>query len=320
MAIAVGFQINAYSMVGLSTVTKRDYKEVSRLYDDIIKISHQMQLTSPTVAADFIENYSLGCARAIVAYQYEHEREILKPKCIFPTDVGAVYDEKTARQLISKADIVILSLEETPLDAFIPEHRDPLTHVLDNYPFPRSIAGFRKDLHQDIYHQYKHVGTYKIFNRVVGLFESGRRLPAFIAVSSSGDSKNPARVLFDDSKNIWHSASPPEYPQIIQFRYDEPRMMTSLSLSPQIGGSDRAPSSFVLEGQESDGSWTQLLLIKGFKYAGDDSQSWQVKKYGSYTSFRLIIYANGGSPAFVTIRKLIPLFLDNKSLTGRRDR
>ena len=319
-AVAVMFQVKAYSMVGLSTVAKRDYVAVSKLYDDIIRVSHDMKLTTPAIATDFIENYVLGCAKAIVSYQYEREREILRPRCVFPADVGAVYDKKTALRQIWNADIIILSLEETALDAFKPEHRDPLTHVLENYPFPKSISTFRKDLHQEIIRQFKHVGTYKIFNRTIGLYESGRRLPTDVSVSSTNDSNYSPLALFDDSESIWHSVSPPVYPQIIQFRYEKPLVMTHISLLPQIGAVDRAPLSFVLQGKENGGSWAEMLSVKNAIYLDDRAKLWRITKADFFTNFRLIIYANGGPANFVTIRKLTPLFIGNNSSVSHADK
>lgn len=304
------FQLNAYSMVGLSTVAKKDYLEVAHLYDDITRLAKELGTDTPAIAFDFIENYTLGCGQALTAYRYEKEREILRPHCFFPSDVGAVYDYDHARNAMLSADLLVLSLEETSLEAWNPYTRDPLSHVFTTLPFSQSIEPFREQLHTDIQGQYKLVNTYQIFNRKIGLFRKLHPQPVSVYTASMGGPETPVTVLFSKEDGVvWHSASPPKFPITIEFSYTEANKINGLMLLPQIGNKKRAPSDFVLQGMSDEGGWVDVLTVKGAK-TDDEGTPMNYPIEGEfYKSFRLVIFSNGGAPDFVTLRKIVPLFI-----------
>ena len=76
-------------------------------------------------------------------------------------------------------------------------------------------------------------------------------------------------------------------------------------LMSQIGGEHRAPADFILQGQRADGSWTDLLTVTDAYYLDGGVATWQVDDAGAFSDYRLVITANGGSPHFVTIRRLV---------------
>ncbi|OGX03232.1 MAG: hypothetical protein A3G87_05350 [Omnitrophica bacterium RIFCSPLOWO2_12_FULL_50_11] len=303
------FQLNAYSMVGLSTVAKKHYLEVAHLYDDITHLTKELGTDTPGIASDFIENYTLGCGQALTAYRYEKEREILRPHCFFPSDVGAVYDYEHARNDMLSADILILSLEETPLETWNPYARDPLSQVFMTLPFSKSIEPFRERLHTDAQKRYKLVNTYQIFNRKVGLFRSGQPQPVSVHTTSMGGPRTPVTVLFSKEDGVWHSASPPKFPITIEFSYKEANKMSELMLLPQIGDKTRVPSDFVLQGMNGKGNWVDVLKVKGAKTDDKGTPINYSVDGGAYKSFRMVIFANGGSPSLVTLRKIVPSFV-----------
>lgn len=304
------FQLNAYSMLGLSTVAKKDYLEVAHLYDDITRLAKEMGTDTPAIASDFIENYTLGCGQALTAYRYEKEREILRPHCFFPSDVGAVYDYDHAHNAMLSADLLILSLEETSLEAWNPYTRDPLSHVFTTLPFSQSIEPFRKQLHTDIQEQYKLINTYHIFNRKIGLFRKWHPQPFSVHTASIGGPGTPGAVLFSNEDGVvWHSASPPKFPITIEFSYTEANKINELMLLPQIGEKTRAPSDFVFQGMSDNGNWVDLLKVKGAKTDDNGTPMNYPIKGGYYKSYRLVISSNGGSPDFITLRKIVPSFV-----------
>lgn len=299
------FQFSAYSMVGLSSVAKKDYLEVAHLYDDISNLAKELGTDTPAIGTDFIENYTLGCGQALTAYLYEKERRIFLPNCVISP--VRVYDYEHAQKAIFSAELLVISLEESPIEAWDPYARDPLSQALANYPFPQSIEPFRQRLHEEILMRYKLVNTYQIFNRKIGLFQTRQSRPVSVHTTSMSGASAPVTTLFSREEGIWHSASPPEYPIIINFDYAEPNKINELSLLPQIGGKARAPTDFVLQGMGDDEPWVDVLQVKDAKTDEEGAQiKYAVKKGGHYKHFRLVIYANGGSPDFVTLRKIIP--------------
>lgn len=305
------FQIKAYSMVGLSSVARQHYLEVARLYDDIGRLAKKLGTNTPTISTDFLENYTIDCGSAIIAYHYEKEREILRPRCIVPSDVGTVYTYEGARNDMLGSNLLILSLEETSLDAWNPYARDPLSQILASYPFPRSITPFRKQLHVDLQKDYKLIDVYQIFNRKVGLFLRPQPpVPVSVHTTSIGGPGTPASTLFSEGDTVWHSESPPKFPVTIEFEYEKPEKLSALMLFPQIGNKTRVPSNFVLQGMSAKGEWINLLNVKGAK-TDDDGAPIRLQLAGNaaYKSYRMIIFANGGSPGFVTLRRIIPSFI-----------
>ena len=303
------FQLKSYATVGLSTVAKESYMEVARLYDDIYRSAKAAHNMNPIISSDFIENYNLMCGQAIVSYVYEHNHEILRPRCGVPRDVGAKYNLEQALSGIFGSDLIILSMNERSLANWPVKLRDPLTDPLSDYPFPKSIASIRSIIRSDVIDNFKLIGKYEIFNRTIGLFAPDRKSIILTkTVNSDGSEGPPPDLLFSQEDSVWHSQSPAIFPVSILFTYETPQIISSLILFPQVGQITRFPGVFMLEALSEDGTWITLLNIQYVKLdASRDSFMYKLGTTKKYKSYRLKILENLGSKDFITLSKIIPI-------------
>lgn len=307
LSLGMFYQIKSYAIVSLCSHNRADYLGVAKLYDGIIAVSKETCLKKPRISVDFMENYVLGCAEAITAYQYEHTGELFRVSQKLGSDIGAEVKEEEALNLIRESDLMLLSVKEEPLESRDPLYCDPLSPGMAGMPFSKSMKGIRPALAAYVSKNFTEKGRYKIFNREIALYLNSQLSFSPIAIRSSSVSSNlySADSILKESSVIWHSESNPAYPQWVEFEYKLPVVITQLTMRCQPGGSRRAPSEFYFQGLDEDGQWLNLLVVPNASFKDEEElKSWPAENKTAFKRYRVYITKNNGAPDFVTITKI----------------
>ena len=147
---------------------------------------------------------------------------------------------------------------------------------------------------------------YRIFNRDVELWWNKNRFyKPLIRASSVSNETYMADTLLEESGAIWHSKSPPDYPQWLEFEYQKPVIINKLVMYSQEGAPQRGPSEFYFQGQDERGRWRDLLTVSHAGFTDTEGvKSWAIQNKEKFKHYRLYILKNSGSPDFVTIRHI----------------
>jgi len=307
LSLGIVYQVRYYSIKSLCSYNRKDYLEVARMYNAIIAVSKEADVKEPSISVDFMENYVLGCGEAITAYRYERAGELFRVRQKLGSDIGAEVKEDAALNLIRESDLVLLSVREEPLELRDPLYCDPLSPGMAGMPFSKSIKEIRPALTAYVNNNFIERGRYKIFNREVALYLK-RQLsfrPIVIRASSQAGDEYSANSILDESNVIWHSKSPPTYPQWIEFEYKTPVIITQLTMQCQPGGARRAPAEFYLQGLDENSQWSNLLVISKASFTDkEELKSWPVENKKAFKCYRVYIVSNNGEPDFVTIARI----------------
>ena len=103
---------------------------------------------------------------------------------------------------------------------------------------------------------------------------------------------------------IWHSQTPPKYPEWVEIQYSTPGIITKLSIKPQDGNPSRAPKNFVFQAGNDGKKWVDIYTVKDNVHkSGSDWHTWSFKNKGKYLYYRIFI-TGGGDPSLLTIQQI----------------
>ena len=119
--------------------------------------------------------------------------------------------------------------------------------------------------------------------------------------------------LFLGDLMIWHSQSPPEYPEWLEFELLKPQKWQGISIKPHQGHYERAPSTFTIMGSNDKQEWESLLSVSDYKWVSDNWHQWNFEPSDKYKYYKMEIFANNGHPDFLTIERLAPI-IDNANI------
>src|SRR3990172_10229986 len=96
------------------------------------------------------------------------------------------------------------------------------------------------------------------YGKVVAITASSTMFP--------NDAVYSPRYLMEAKKTIWHSQSPPKYPEWVEIVFCPPAAITHLGImaqddSPAGSEHKRGPKSFVLQGSNDRTNWKDLLKV-----------------------------------------------------------
>lgn len=307
------FQKSCYSVPSFSSLNKKYFLEVARMYDDIIIASKKNEIIKPGISVNFSENYVLGCGEAITAYQYEHTGELFRVQAKLGSDIGRGYDLDEAVKLIMASEFMLLDTSDPPKGTHTTGNYGFLAHNLAVYPFAKSMYKLRPEIREHVEKNFRLISRYSIFDRKVELYENKRMafIPA-IKSSSQMNDHHSADTILKSASTIWHSKPGPAYPQWLEFTYKYPVVINSISIICQIGAPDRGPGEFYLQGLDETGTWKNLLEVPdvGFKN-GDEIKSWPVKNIIPFNKYRVYITKNNGAHNLLTIQQVIFSYKEN---------
>ena len=109
--------------------------------------------------------------------------------------------------------------------------------------------------------------------KVLELRLLGRSLKHIICRASSTMKEiyGPQNLFWGDWM-IWHSQRPPQYPEWLEVELLEPQKCQGISIKPQQGNYERAPSTFTIMGSNDKQEWKSLLSVSDYKWASDNWQ------------------------------------------------
>ena len=307
------FQKSCYSVRSFSSLNKKDFLEVGRMYDDIVLASKKNGIKKPGISVNFSENYVLGCGEALTAYQYEHAGELFRVKAKLGGDIGRGYELDEAVKLILESEFMLLDTSDPPKGTHATGKYGMMAHVLAVYPFAKSMYKLRPEIREHVEKNFRLISRYSIFDRKVELYENKRM--AFTPVIKSSSQMNDhhsADTILTSSSTIWHSKPGPVYPQWLEFKYKSPVVINNISMICQIGAPDRGPGEFYLQGLDEDGTWRTLLEVPdtGFKNGGE-MKSWPVENIIPFNKYRVYITKNNGAHNLLTIQQVIFSYKEN---------
>ena len=109
---------------------------------------------------------------------------------------------------------------------------------------------------------------------------------------------------------IWHTQTPPKYPEWVEIQYSTPGIITKLSIKPQdegpSGGKEylRAPKNFIFQASNDGKKWVDIYTVKDNVHkSGSDWHTWSFKNKGKYLYYRIFI-TGGGEPSLLTIQQI----------------
>lgn len=146
-------------------------------------------------------------------------------------------------------------------------------------------------------------GLPKLFSATPGNKDFPAGFPK-VTSSSSMNSGYDASCLMSASKRIWHSQSPPNYPEWLEFSFEQPLAVCTFYAQTQDAHPDRAPSGMRLDAW-SGNSWETILAIDEtvWEYGGE-WKHWKVDRDISASKFRLWIFSNAGAENLLTIQNV----------------
>jgi tetratricopeptide (TPR) repeat protein len=152
-------------------------------------------------------------------------------------------------------------------------------------------------------------------NNLKALKESLTASPEFLLqitcrASSTQEEIYGPQNLFWGHLMIWHSQSPPEYPEWLEFELPQPQKWKGISIKPQEGNHERSPSTFTIMGSNDKQEWEPLLSISDYKWISDNWQQWNFEGQNEYKYYKMEIWANTGNLQWLTLERLAPI-IDN---------
>ena len=119
--------------------------------------------------------------------------------------------------------------------------------------------------------------------------------------------------LFWGERMIWHCQSPPQYPEWLEFELPRPQKWGGISIKPQQGHYERAPSTFTMMGSNDKQQWNSLLSVSNYKWISENWQKWNFDNQNEYKYYKIEIYASSNDSNWLTVERLAPI-IDNFSV------
>jgi tetratricopeptide (TPR) repeat protein len=119
--------------------------------------------------------------------------------------------------------------------------------------------------------------------------------------------------LFWGDVMIWHSQSPPQYPEWLEFELPQPQKWHGISIKPQQRHYERAPSTFTMMGSNDKQQWESLLSVSNYKWVSDNWQQWNFESSNEYKYYKMEILANSDNSNWLTVQRLGPIIDNIKS-------
>ena len=132
------------------------------------------------------------------------------------------------------------------------------------------------------------------------------------ASSTQEEIYGPQNLFWGDVM-IWHSQSPPQYPEWLEFELPQPQKWHGISIKPQQRHYERAPSTFTMMGSNDKQQWESLLSVSNYKWVSDNWQQWNFESSNEYKYYKMEILANSDNSNWLTVQRLGPIIDNIKS-------
>ncbi len=165
------FHMKSYSQKSNSSHHRQSYESLAALYDDIVVESRKLNENFPKLSSNFMENYLLGGAAALGAYQYEKTGEFFQPR---PNLGGGnvLYRNIKIDEVISKikdSDFAVISMAPIMKNSK-KVNCDPLQKLFAGSRFSKSIRKYDSAISEVLKEGFSKKGKYLICGRTLGLY------------------------------------------------------------------------------------------------------------------------------------------------------